>query len=162
MVVPSPGLSYIPKEFTMNIAALQLGFGLEAEDEITLNVYLSGCKGQTKCEHGKCHNPHLRDFSAGKPVEEWWPRIIDIMEKNRGLIDSVVLLGGEPLDQDHEELYQWVWAFKSLFPGVCVYLFTGYDYDEITDQRMLSLFDRVCAGPYREEEDAKVLKGGVA
>ena len=49
----------------MKIFSFQIGYGVEVKDHISLNIYLSGCKNNKKCEKGKCHNPILRSFKVG-------------------------------------------------------------------------------------------------
>lgn len=53
-------------------------------------VFVQGCPW--RC--GYCHNPHLQqrtaEFAGG------WPRIVEMLEKRRGLLDGVVFSGGEP------------------------------------------------------------------
>jgi pyruvate formate lyase activating enzyme len=53
-------------------------------------VFVQGCPW--RC--GYCHNPHLQQRTAEFPGG--WPRIVEMLEKRRGLLDGVVFSGGEP------------------------------------------------------------------
>jgi anaerobic ribonucleoside-triphosphate reductase activating protein len=53
-------------------------------------VFVQGCPW--RC--GYCHNPHLQRRTAQFPGG--WPRVVDMLEKRRGLLDGVVFSGGEP------------------------------------------------------------------
>ena len=55
-------------------------------------VFLRGCPW--RCRY--CHNPHLQPARA-EPGDLPWPRLLDFLERRRGLLDAVVFSGGEPL-----------------------------------------------------------------
>ena len=58
--------------------------------ELAAVVFLQGCPW--RC--GYCHNPELMT-RRGNPALAW-PRVIEFLERRRGLLDAVVFSGGEP------------------------------------------------------------------
>lgn len=53
-------------------------------------VFVQGCPWHC----GYCHNPHLQPRLPDSPLH--WPRVLGLLKKRVGLIDSVVFSGGEP------------------------------------------------------------------
>jgi pyruvate formate lyase activating enzyme len=53
-------------------------------------VFVQGCPW--RCSY--CHNPHLQRRTGGAAAS--WPRIVEMLENRRGLLDGVVFSGGEP------------------------------------------------------------------
>lgn len=105
-------------------------------------IYVSGCN-PPHCPG--CHNPELWDFSVGKKLY----RIIgDILAKamqlrDARLIDYIWILGGEPLDQDHDCLELLLKICRDIAPVV---LWTHYDN---IPNWTVHLVDYVKTGPYK-------------
>ena len=111
----------------IRIAATQYCLGNRA-----LEIYVAGCKGNPHCEN--CHNPELWDFSIGTLYDEDCKKpIINKILDNHNLIKRVWIVGGEPLDQDHQELYTLLQDMKNT--SVEVWLFTRYDLEDVPDER---------------------------
>lgn len=94
-------------------------------DGVALTIYFNGCHFHCK----GCHNKELQDFSGGTEYD-----FNSLLEKtlelyNKGEYDYVCYCGGEPLDQYHDELR--VFTEKLTEAGVKVWMYTGYDYDEV-------------------------------
>lgn len=105
----------------MNILTTEYSLKHEA-----LEVYVSGCNGP-HCPG--CHNSESWDFSVGRP---WMQCIMDIDTKlvlNRGLIGSIWILGGEPLDQDTQELAHMLKCLKG--HNIPIWLFTRYELEDV-------------------------------
>jgi len=93
----------------MNIAGLEYNLPHKA-----LEIYLSGCCPPF-CEN--CHNPELWDFNIGKNWKDWLDKILKKVDDE--MVERVWILGGEPLDQDRQELMEllshikkeiWLWT----------------------------------------------------
>ncbi|MBN2280916.1 MAG: anaerobic ribonucleoside-triphosphate reductase activating protein [Candidatus Marinimicrobia bacterium] len=86
----------------MKIAALQKTSLIDYPGEIAAVLFTQGCN--FRCPY--CHNPELVDpglFTTPKNIEE----ILKFLEIRKGLLDGVVITGGEPtLHQDLPELMQ--------------------------------------------------------
>lgn len=97
-------------------------FNLEMEG---FEIYISGCKGHCK----NCHNPEFKDFNAGEDIDVKYlfDRILDL--KEAGLIDKIWILGGEPLDNNQDDVIEFLRFLKEF--KLPIWLFTRYEYDEI-------------------------------
>jgi organic radical activating enzyme len=139
----------------MNIGGLQIGFGTEIKDSISLNIYLSGCKNNKKCNMQECHNQALRDFDYGKPVEKFYDKIQDLLITNNIFIDTICIMGGEPLDQCKEDLLRLI-LFLKQNSKIPVYVYTGYDEIDFVDsyKRLLEV-DGIYYGSYIGSESTK-------
>lgn len=110
-------------------------------------IYLAGCKGNPHCLD--CHNPELWDFNIGSVYNEKYFSYI----KNRViqfdiLIENIMIMGGEPLDQDLNSLIKFLKDLNTL--NKQIWLFTRFELNEIP-QRILSLCNYVKTGRYIKE-----------
>lgn len=99
----------------MNILATQ--FSLETK---SLDIYLAGCRGP-HCEN--CHNPESWNFDQGIFYDDALDPIWEKVDKFGSLIDRVMVMGGEPLDQDGMCLSTLLHACT--LTGKELWLFTG-------------------------------------
>lgn len=137
----------------MNISILQIGFGLEVPDKITLNIYLSGCLPNKQCVRDKCHNPELHDFNNGTDYKLW---LHDITMKTTGLIQGFVLIGGEPLDQNPKDLLDLINFLNKL--KLPIYLYTGYTEQQLNNHELkgiLNKFTKIYYGEYIPNKNNK-------
>ena len=111
----------------MNIFDIQIAFGNEVPNKISLNIYFSGCFDNKKCERHLCQNNHIHDFSNGYSYKNFLQEIKEIISKN-DLIECVCYLGGEPLDQDINKMLDFTNKIRSTNSDIPIYSFTGYDY----------------------------------
>jgi organic radical activating enzyme len=61
--------------------------------------------------------------------------------------DHVCILGGEPLDQDEDELNQLLWAIKHNFPTKPLWLYTHFEIEEV-NKVFLTKLDYIKTGKY--------------
>lgn len=125
----------------MNIVSTQ--FTLEHN---SFDIYLSGCKGQPKCEG--CHNKELWDFNVGKPYQAWLPKIIEKIKTFDSLIDNIMILGGEPLDQSLDDLLTLLKQLKTV--NKKIWLFTRYALIDIPVE-VVKHVDYIKTGRYMPE-----------
>lgn len=134
----------------MRIASTQYSGKYEA-----LEVYVSGCT--MGCPG--CHNEELWDFSLGdKITTRWLNELVKKINANKNLIKRVWILGGEPLDQDQDQLISLIMAVRACF--VEVWLFTGYELESIP-AKIVNLCDYIKCGPYRQELQGENVQLGV-
>ena len=95
------------------------------EDKPSFTIWFSGCT--IRCNG--CHNKQLWDKSSGNEMAV--DNVVDIIvrECHKLNTDTVVLLGGEPLDQELRDLYQLCADIH--LHDIRIWLYTGYNYDEI-------------------------------
>jgi len=137
----------------MNIGGVQIGFGEELEDKISLNIYLSGCKNNKRCNMKLCHNQDLRNFDYGKDYREFFIYIKKIL--NSSIIDAVCFLGGEPLDQEKKDMLDFI-SFITSISKIPLYIYSGYDsidiyYDYLSSTGISGVF----FGSYNGKESKK-------
>ena len=128
---------------TVYIAAFTTSFGVNASGGISTDLYFSGCSRVPKCRG--CHNPNLweRDESCVEDIQFWK----DHIARHIRLIDSVVFLGGEPLDQEDTALELSRFS-RSL--GLETWLYTGREYEDLSDD-VKEEFDVIVSGEFVEE-----------
>lgn len=90
-----------------------------------------------------CHNPETWDFDSGIDVS------VDSIAKKykqHKLLDGITLSGGDPFFQQGECL-----KLIDLLPGVNVWIYTGYEYEEICDTPLAKRADVLVVGKFVEE-----------
>ena len=127
----------------MNILATQYTLSTKS-----LEIYVAGCNGQPHCKN--CHNPVSWRFDLGEQYNR------DYFEKNiknkvtefDSLIKNIMIFGGEPLDQDINELTKMLKDITEL--NLPVWIFTRYDINDIDDS-VKQYCDYIKCGRYIEE-----------
>jgi anaerobic ribonucleoside-triphosphate reductase activating protein len=102
-------------------------------------VFVQGCPHHCP----GCQNPETWDPTGGTEmsVEE----IVADFRKHR-LLDGITLSGGDPFWQQEECL-----ALLDLLPGVNVWIYTGYEYEDICDTPLAKRADVLVVGPFVED-----------
>lgn len=111
-------------------------------------LWVSGCSHH--CE--SCHNPETWDAESGRSFTEVEMRkLISLLDKS--YIKGLTLSGGDPLfEGNREAIEQIVKNVKLLCPTKDIWLYTGYEYDEIKDLEMLKYIDVIVDGKYIQEQ----------
>jgi len=104
----------------MNIAGIDYNLKLKS-----LDIFLAGCKGP-HCDG--CQNQELWDFNIGKPWWDWCDKLKSHIES--GMVDNIMVYGGEPLDQDIDTLANLLNWFTEL-TNKPIWLFTKYDLNKV-------------------------------
>ena len=102
-------------------------------------VFTQGCQHHCK----GCQNPATWDLSGGAEITA--SEIATDFRKRR-LLDGITLSGGDPFCQQEECL-----ALLDLLPGVNVWIYTGYEYEEICDTPLAKRADVLVVGKFVEE-----------
>ena len=106
----------------MNIASTQ--YTLENK---AFEIYLSGCSGNPRCNG--CHNPELWDFSIGENYIHILKDILKKVKEFDSMIDNIWVLGGEPLDNNLNNLSDLLLALKTT--NKKIWLFTRHEINEV-------------------------------
>lgn len=119
----------------MRVAGL-LPASLVNGDGVRYVVFTQGCKHHCP----GCHNPDTWAFNCGTdvPVE-----YIAAEYKKRKLLDGITLSGGDPFYQQEECV-----ELLKLLPGVNVWIYTGFEYEEIKDTELAQRADVLVTGPF--------------
>lgn len=109
----------------------------------SFTIWFSGCTFNCK----GCYNQQLQDKSFG--TEYTAQQVYDIVVEHKHLgVKSVVLIGGEPLQQNINDLLS---LCKSLHDdGMNIWLYTGYEFDDV-DKLLLQYLYTIKCGRYNEE-----------
>ena len=119
----------------MRVAGL-LPASLVNGDGVRYVVFTQGCKH--RCPG--CHNPETWAFNGGNEVPVEW---IAAEYKKRKLLDGITLSGGDPFYQQEECM-----ELLRLLPGVNVWIYTGFEYEEIKDTELAQRADVLVTGPF--------------
>jgi anaerobic ribonucleoside-triphosphate reductase activating protein len=101
-------------------------------------IFTQGCKHHCP----GCHNPETWDFNGGYEVSV--EELAEDIRKHR-MIDGITLSGGDPMEQEAECL-----ALLDLLPAMNVWVYTGYEWEEIADRELVKRADAVVVGKFVE------------
>ena len=98
------------------------------------------------CRHGckNCQNPDTWDFNGGYDVNVN-ELAADILKRKKYL-DGITLSGGDPFYQ-HDECIKLL----KLLPGMNVWIYTGFQYEDICEKELTKLANVIVDGPFIEE-----------
>ena len=122
----------------MRIAGM-LPCSLVNGEGIRFVVFLQGCA------HGcpGCQNPDTWAFDGGYEVEP--QEIAERYNRKRNLLDGITLSGGDPFYQQEACM-----ELLELLPDVNVWVYTGFDYEDIKDTPLAKRADVIVDGQYIE------------
>ena len=109
-----------------------------------LEIFVSGCRRLNGCS-GLCHNKEIWSFDKGTDWELLQLKLTDKILTNIDVIDFLIITGGEPLDQNKEELLDFIKFLKSFKLPICV--FTSYLFNKV-DERIKEKVDMIKCGEY--------------
>lgn len=94
---------------------------------IGVSLFVQGCPFHCR----NCFNPETWDFNGGeKWTEETKNKFLELID--RPYIKRVSILGGEPLaEQNLNDVLSLVQEIRISFPEKTIWLYTGYDFQEI-------------------------------
>lgn len=101
-------------------------------------VFVQGCAHHCP----GCHNPETWAFGGGTEAD-----VADIAAdfNRRKYLDGITLSGGDPFFQQEECL-----ALLDRLPGVNVWIYTGYEYEDIRETELAKRADVLVVGRYVE------------
>jgi anaerobic ribonucleoside-triphosphate reductase activating protein len=116
---------------------------------VCVSFWTQGCP--FKCKG--CHNPQTWDFDGGKDLpNDIKGQIVKAISDNN-ITRNFSILGGEPLCEQNIELVKEILlAVKTAYPHIKVFLWTGYELEDIKDALILEKVDVLITGPYIEEQ----------
>ena len=102
-------------------------------------VFTQGCPHHCK----GCQNPETWDSTGGMEVS---PAEIAADYHKHRLLDGITLSGGDPFCQQEECM-----RLLDLLPGVNVWIYTGYEYEEICDTPLAKRADVLVTGRFIQD-----------
>lgn len=112
---------------------------------IRLTVFVTGC------EHAcpGCYNRSTWNRKAGQPfTPAWQQQLLDLGASHDGLS----LSGGDPLHPaNREAVLELCQAFKQRYPDKTIWLWTGYDYEQVCDLPVMNWLDVLVDGRFCQD-----------
>lgn len=123
----------------------------------SLEIYFNGCNKKMiggKLQHCPgCHNTELWDFKEEDNIDEYIVKIKRQLKDFDNLIDNIWILGGEPLDQDRDEMVEFILKLKQF--DKTIVLFTGYDLNYYLENEFCYNIDYIKTGYYNVKSKKK-------
>lgn len=114
------------------------------DDKASFTIWFGGCSRNCK----NCHNPELQPKDKGGEYNVNTVLFAVCKECDEHGLDTVVLLGGEPLEQDHYELGMLLNKLHRY--GYKIWLYTGWEFEDIPEVIKNKLYTIKC-GPYVDD-----------
>ena len=102
-------------------------------------VFTQGCGHY--CQD--CQNPETWDFDSGHEVSVEW--LAEEFKRKR-FLDGITLSGGDPFFQQEACV-----ELLKLLPDVNVWVYTGYEYEDIKDTELAKMADVLVTGRFIKE-----------
>ena len=103
------------------------------------------------CTHGcpECHNPVTWDIRGGIPFDQAAKDEL-FEELLKDYISGVTLSGGDPLHpENREDIALLIGEIRSRFPDKTIWLYTGFDWEEICGLPCIAEVDVVVDGEFK-------------
>ena len=113
-------------------------------DGLRVVLWVSGCNHNCK----ECHNPITWDIRGGLPFDQAAKEEL-FEELEKPYISGVTLSGGDPLHPDNrEDIGKLVDEICDKFPNKTIWLYTGYDWEDICQLPFIRKVDVVVDGEF--------------
>ena len=114
---------------------------------IRVSIFMQGCT--FKCKG--CFNPETHDFKGGHEFnDETVNKVISLASPNH--IKGLSILGGEPMHPKNiDGTLKLVHEFKKKYPNKSVWIWTGFNYEDLSLKHDLSEVDVLIDGQYKME-----------
>ncbi|EQB4340934.1 TPA: anaerobic ribonucleoside-triphosphate reductase activating protein [Clostridium botulinum] len=111
-----------------------------------VSLWVSGCPHKCK----GCHNQHYWNKEVGTIfTEKDMALIIKLLEKD--LSKDFSILGGEPLaPYNIETITDVCKRIKTIYPKKSIWIWTGYQYEDLKDKEILKYIDVLVDGKFIE------------
>ena len=114
----------------------------------SFEIVVSGCVGECGVHCKGCHSPETWSFDIGNYYESQMSTIIHKINQAYDLIDWIWVYGGEPLDNNIEELEDMLIQLRDTNKPIM--LFTRYDFNKVPEN-IKKLCSYIKCGAYKEE-----------
>ena len=114
---------------------------------IRVSIFMQGCTFNCK----GCFNPETHDFNAGHEFnDDVINKIITLASPNH--IKGLSILGGEPMHTKNiDGTLKLVKEFKNKYPKKDVWVWSGFNYEDLSLKHDLSDIDVLVDGQYKME-----------
>ena len=118
---------------------------------VRVSLFVSGCRNHCK----GCFNPETWDFDYGRSfTRETEDEIIEALRPS--WIQGLSILGGEPTEKENAAaLIPFLKRVREELPEKDIWLYSGYTYETLQGEEILTLVDVLVDGPFLlEQKDA--------
>lgn len=114
---------------------------------LRVTLFVSGCNHYCK----GCHNPQTWDCNSG--IEFDGEAIDEICEQlDKPYISGLTFSGGDPLyPQNRDEIQHIANIVKKYYPDKNIWLYTGFQFEEVKDLPLMKFIDVLCDGEFKQE-----------
>ena len=114
---------------------------------VRVSIFVQGCTFNCK----NCFNPETHHFNGGKEfTTEEVEKLIDLCSKD--YIRGLSILGGEPLHpRNRESITMLAEYFKYKLPEKDLWLWSGFQYEDLKDLEIMKYLDILVDGRFQEE-----------
>lgn len=112
-----------------------------------VSLFVSGCRRGCK----GCFNKEAQDFNYGEKFS--WETVHELEEllKDKN-VAGLSILGGDPLEPENRlEIVSLCAYIKHNCPGKSIWVWTGYQWDDVKDLPVMHYIDILVDGPFVEE-----------
>ena len=114
---------------------------------IRVSIFMQGCI--FKCKN--CFNPETHDFNDGKQFNDEVIKVILDLAKEEH-IAGLSILGGEPLHPKNiAGSTKLAKKFKEKYPDKTIWVWTGFNYEDLKDKEIFNYIDVLIDGRYQDE-----------
>lgn len=115
-------------------------------DGLRTVLWVAGCEHRCR----GCHNPITWDIDGGIPFDEAAEQ--ELFEKlSADYISGITFSGGDPLHKRNcEEITRLAKKVRETLPEKTIWLYTGYNWEDIQDLEIVPLLDVIVDGQYVE------------
>ncbi len=116
-------------------------------DGLRTVLWVAGCCHQCK----ECHNPITWDINGGVPFDDDAEN--ELFESLKpSYISGITFSGGDPLHpQNRNEIERLILKIKNTMPGKNIWLYTGYEWEEISSLEFVKYIDVIVDGKFINE-----------
>lgn len=117
-------------------------------DGLRVVLWVAGC--EHKCDG--CHNPITWDPDGGLPFGEDEKSEI-FAELDKSHISGITFTGGDPLFQSNiDGVEALAKEIKEKYPNKTVWLYTGYDWEDVKDLPVMKYIDILIDGKFEKDK----------
>lgn len=115
-------------------------------DGLRVVLWVAGCSHHCR----NCQNPVTWDINGGIPFDDAAKKeIFDELEKP--YISGITFSGGDPLHmQNRDEVGRLVKEIRGKFPQKSIWMYTGYEWNDVKDLPFMRQVDVLVDGRYEE------------
>lgn len=122
-------------------------YTIENGPGVRVSLFVSGCRN--RCPG--CFNPETWNFNFGEKFTYETLCYIKDLLKNPN-ISGLSILGGDPFEHENRSEVEHICSsVKTFFPEKTIWIWTGYQYEDLRDLEVMKYIDVLVDGPFVEE-----------